>query len=117
MAWTNRKACSWSIAALMLICSGLTAPALAGAKKTQSYPVKVDGKGFKVNLYADGSVKVIVGGMVGPAPSFGLRDRMRRAVVEATKCEIGDDFWLDGKLVGRLACPSSIQPSGLSRVQ
>ncbi|PTM44842.1 hypothetical protein C8J24_3054 [Sphingomonas aerolata] len=94
---------------LALACGG---PASAGAKKTSSYAVKVDGKGFQVNLYADGSVKVIVGGMVGPAPSFGLRDRMRRAVAEATKCEITDDFWLDGKLVGKLTCPPGVVPAG-----
>lgn len=106
-----------TIAAAGVLALAYGEPALAGAKKTSSYAVKVDGKGFKVNLYGDGSVKVIVGGMVGPAPSFGLRDRMRRAVADATKCEIADDFWLDGKLVGRLACLPGVQPSDPSLAQ
>ena len=75
----------------MLMDPGRGAQTSAAAKKRQFCSLTVNGKGFKVNLNGDGSVKVIVGGMVGPAPSFGLRDRMRRALVNSMSYKIADD--------------------------
>jgi len=60
--------------------------------------------------YDNGSVKVIIAGMFGPTMSFKLREDMRRAVLVATGCRVSDDFWLDGKLVGKMNCENSPNP-------
>lgn len=89
----------------------MPAPALAGPKVLQRYHVKVDGRAFKVVTYVDGSVKVILGGMFGPAQSVQLRETMRRAVASATGCTIADDFFLDGRLAGTLGCDDRVGPT------
>lgn len=89
---------------LLLSLLGWGGPAFAGAKAVQRYKVVVDGQTFKVVRYDNGTVKVIDGGVFGPAYSYNLRDQMRQAAKQATGCDIADDFDQDGKLIGKLVC-------------
>ncbi len=89
----------------------LAGPASAKAHAVGRYKTEVEGRGFKVITYDNGSVKVVLTGMFGPTISYNLREKMRTAVTSATGCNVADDFWLDGKLVGQLACPDGNIPT------
>lgn len=82
----------------------------AKAHVVSRYHASVNGKAYRVLSYDNGSVKVIIAGMFGPTMSFKLREDMREAVLVATGCRVSDDFWLDGKLVGKLNCENSPKP-------
>lgn len=84
--------------------AGASSAAHAGSKVIQRYFTIVDDDGFKILRYANGSAKVTQTAMVGDTESVALRDRMRRAAKQATGCELSDDFWLNGRLVGNLSC-------------
>lgn len=81
-------------------------PAIAGAKAVERYKTEVEGQPFKVIRYDNDSVKVVVGGFLGTAYSFKLRNRMRQAAKQVTGCDVTDDFDQDGKLIGKLVCPT-----------
>ncbi|MEC3911525.1 hypothetical protein U5A82_13950 [Sphingobium sp. CR2-8] len=87
--------------------AGLSSLAYARAKAVERYQATVDNQGFKIIRYDNGSAKVLQSGMFGDGISFNLRDRMRRAAKQATGCDMADDFWLDGKLVGTLVCDAA----------
>lgn len=76
----------------------------AGPKKISQQTVVVDEQNFRVNRYADDTVKVITFSVFRSGQSYQLRERMRKAASLATNCQIQDDFWLDGQLRGNLAC-------------
>ncbi|MEK7454345.1 MAG: hypothetical protein AABZ76_05435 [Pseudomonadota bacterium] len=76
----------------------------ARAKEVGRQKVSVDDQSFKVIRYDNGSVKVVDGGIFGDGTSYNLRERMRKAAQQGTGCDIADDFWLDGKLIGTLVC-------------
>lgn len=82
----------------------------AKAHVVNRFHAPVNGRVYRVLSYDNGSVKVIIAGMFGPTMSFKLREDMRRAVLVATGCRVSDDFWLDGKLVGKMNCENSPNP-------
>jgi len=93
-----------SIGLVIVLAAGAPSVADARAKAIERYQTTVDNQGFKIIRYDNGSAKVLQAGMFGDTMSINLRDRMRRAAKLATGCDITDDFWLDGKLVGTLVC-------------
>jgi len=90
------------LAAVALV--AVPSPVSAGPKTLAKYHVRVEDSPFRVITYADGSVKVVSDGVFGHGQSFTLREKMRAAALLATTCKVADDFWLDGKLVGRMDC-------------
>lgn len=88
-----------------------SAPAAARAKAVERHKAMVDNQSFKVIRYGNGSVKVVDGGVFGDGVSYNLRERMRGAAKQATGCDIADDLWLDGKLIGTLVCQASQGPA------
>lgn len=92
-----------------LLTTGMSTAADARAKAVERYKTVVDDQQFKVIRYENGSAKVVQTGVFGGAPSFNLRERMRRAVTQATSCGFADDFWIDVQLVGTLLCDASEQ--------
>ena len=83
------------------------------AKEVGREKVTIDNQTFRVIRYDNGSVKVIDGGIFGDGTSYNLRERMRKAARQGTGCDIADDFWLDGKLMGTLKC-TSVAPGASS---
>lgn len=94
---------AFAVSILLPVC-GWASPAIAGAKAVERYRTHVEGQPFKVVRYDDNSVKVIVGGFLGTAYSFKLRNKMRQAAKQTTGCDVADDFDQDGKLIGKLVC-------------
>jgi hypothetical protein len=90
---------------VVILASGVSAPADARAKAIGRQKVSVEGQSFRVVRYDNGSVKVVDGGIFGDGVSYNLRERMRQAARLGTGCEIADDFWSDGRLIGTLHCP------------
>ena len=90
----------------VVLAAGHTTPADARAKAIGRQKVSVEEQSFRVIRYDNGSVKVVDGGIFGDTGSYNLRERMRKAARLGTGCEISDDFWLDGKLIGSLNCPN-----------
>ncbi|MCC2977811.1 hypothetical protein LK533_14135 [Sphingomonas sp. PL-96] len=90
----------WVGGALLMLAS----PSDAGPPIVGRYKTEVEGRKYRVLVYKDDTVKVALGGVFGPGVSIQLRDKMRRAVEATTHCAIVDDFWLDGKLSGKLSC-------------
>ncbi|QOT71870.1 hypothetical protein H5V43_01440 [Sphingobium fuliginis] len=90
---------------IVALAAGHSPAAFARAKEIERHKVSIDGQSFRVIRYDNGSVKVVDGGIFGDGVSYNLRERMRKAAKQGTGCELADDFWLDGKLIGTLRCP------------
>jgi NAD(P)H-hydrate repair Nnr-like enzyme with NAD(P)H-hydrate epimerase domain len=97
---------------MMMAVLATASPAIARAKAVQRYKAVVEGQTFKVVRYDNGSVKVIDSGVFGLGYSYNVRTRMRKAVKQATGCEVFDDYDFDGKLIGTLRCASSSEGVG-----
>lgn len=111
LAFLKQMSSSAVMVGALVIALTLAEPALAKAHVIGRYKTEVEGRGFKVITYDNNSVKVVFTGVFGPTINYNLREKMRTAVTSATGCNVADDFWLDGKLVGQLACPDDITPT------
>jgi hypothetical protein len=79
-----------------------SAPAIASDPDKKTSIVKIDKSSFRVTLVGDTVIvanKAMIAGR-----TMKVRDQMRRAVIEATGCELTDELWFDATLKGRLLC-------------
>lgn len=77
--------------------------ALALMLETNSI-TKVDGSTYRVEVRGE-VVRVYQKAVISKV-SMDRRAKMRKAVIQATGCNIVDDYWRETSLEGMLACPS-----------
>lgn len=93
-----------NVLAALLLVSWALEPVVAASPTSKEYKVKVEGKSYRVKV--KGTEVYVSDKSMLTAATLESRSRMRKAVKDATGCNIVDDFWLEARLAGKLDCGS-----------